>query len=381
MYIHSDVFVAQSSKKPDQPCGDAYGIYRDERATTMVLADGLGSGIKANIAANLCVSRLLALVRLGMSVREAFAAVSSTMDNAWGSGDPFSVFTIAHILNNGQTTVLSYEMPPPLQVTRTYAHILRDRVYTRGKAVIHESNCIIEKGEGLLLLSDGITQAGMGKQFVYGWGIEGVCSYIQSFFPMNPLNGETIVDSVHDKARLYWPLGKGDDCSALLALNRRGVIVNLMSGPPLMVADDEEWTRQFREAEGIHVVSGGSTAKIVARCCNLRLEVNESHSPITPPSFSLEGINLVTEGMVTLNQVYNLLEENPGEYPQNSPASDLAEFLKMADKVIIWLGLAENLNEERIEFRQQGLLNRQKIISKIVDRLREQGKLVVVQEK
>ncbi|MCC7318434.1 MAG: SpoIIE family protein phosphatase [Bacteroidales bacterium] len=380
MYIHSDVFAVQSSKRPEMPCGDSYGVIRDRTATTIVLADGLGSGIKAHISANMCVARILGLVRMGMTIRESFDAVSATMDQVWGNGEPFAVFTIARILNNGQTTVLSYEMPPPMLINKAYAQLLRDRVYTRNKAIIHESSCIIDKGDALLLVSDGITQAGIGKLFPMGWESEGVRQFLQSKLPVSRLDGLQMATLVHDQAKGYWPEGKGDDCSVLCVVNRRGVIVNLLTGPPLNKKDDEKWVNDFDQSEGIHIISGGSTANMTARILKKRLGVKDTESTITPPSFLLDGCELVTEGMVTLNQVYHLLDEDPANYPEGSPAGEMAAFLKIADRINVWLGQAENVNEGSIEFRQQGLLNRQKISAKIVKRLQDQGKLVVVNE-
>ncbi len=378
MYIHTDIFNTQTPKKPGQPCGDAFDVYRDNMATTVVLADGLGSGVKAHIAATMCVSRLLMLVKTGLSAREAFELVAQTMDKAWGKDQTFAVFTLMRMLNNGQATVLSYEMPPPIFVSKSYAQILRDRVYTRNKAVIHESNCVIAKGEGILLLSDGITQAGIGKFFTTGWEAEGVRTFIQRSLPVETLNGSELSTAVHDKARTYWPIGKGDDCSVVFALNRRGVVVNLLSGPPLQKEADEDFVKGFLAYEGIRVVAGGSTAKMVGRITHSRVEIAGMDSAITPPAYKIDGIELVTEGMVTLNQVYHLLDESPENYPVDSPASEMAYLLKMADRVNIWLGKAENLGEGKIEFRQQGLLPRQKIIARICDRLRVQGKLVVM---
>jgi len=78
--------------------------------------------------------------------------------------------------------------------------------------------------------------------------------------------------------------------------------------------------------------------------------------------------------------VYHLLDEEPENYAKDSPASELAQLLKMADKINVWLGLAENLDEGNIEFRQQGLLPRKKIMGKIIDKLRQQQKLVLTKE-
>ncbi len=379
MYIHTDLFAVQTSKKPGTPCGDSYSVIRDEAATTILLADGLGSGIKAHISANMCVSRLEGLIRMGVSIRDAFASVSKTMNEVWGQGHPFAVFTIARILNNGNTTVLSYEMPPPLTINKTYCQPLVNRVYSLQKAIVHEVETSIGRGEGLMLMSDGITQAGIGKHFPLGWETDGVRAFIQSQLPVERLDGALLAQKVHDQARDYWPKGSGDDCSVLMALNRRGVIVNLLSGPPAQKSDDEQWVNRFVETEGIHLISGGSTAMMAARVLKKRIEVIETSDPITPPAYQLGGFELVTEGLVTLNQVYHLLDEDPADYPPDSVAASMAGFLRMADRINVWLGQSRNLNSGAIEFRQQGLLNRRKIAEGIVQRLEAQGKLVVVE--
>lgn len=381
MYIHTDLFAVQSSKKPDWPCGDNYAVLRDEVSTTILLADGLGSGIKAHISANMCVARLSGLIRMGMTIREAFDAVAQTMDNVWGKSEPFAVFTIARILNNGQLTVLGYEMPPPLLVGKTSCQVMVSRVYTRGKAMVHEAEGMVENGEGVMLVSDGITQAGIGQRFPLGWDIKGVRAFVQAQLPMERLDGAMIVGSVHAQARNYWPDGKGDDCTVLMAVNRRGIIVNLLTGPPADRQADEAWVHAFLESEGIHVVAGGSTAKMVARVLGRRLEVLDEGDVITPPAYLIDGFELVTEGMVTLNQVFHLLDEDPTNYPADSVAATMAGHFAMADRINVWLGQSKNLSSGSIAFKQQGLLSRRKIASKLVSRLRELGKLVVVENK
>lgn len=377
MYIHTDVFAVQSPKKLQQPCGDAYGVQRDLKATTIVLADGLGSGIKAHIAATMCVSRMMGLINEGASIREAFRSMTQTMDKAWGSADPFAVFTVARILNNGQTTVLSYEMPPPVLVNPVYAQILKDRVYTQNKALIHESSCLLSKDEGLLLMSDGITQAGIGQKFIYGWESEGVLRFVESKLNGDRIDGEELVAGIHAKARSYWPAGKGDDCSVVFGLNRRGVTVNLICGPPLNPSEDDKFARSFINAEGIHIVCGGTTAKIISRTANKKLEVKNSDSVVTPPAYKIDGFEMVTEGVVTLNQVYHLLKEDTAELPTDTVVGELTWYLKMADRINIWEGSASNKGHTQIEFRLQGLFTRDQILQVIADRLRKQGKLVV----
>lgn len=377
MYIHTDVFAFQSSKKPNQPCGDAYGVLRDLNATTIVLADGLGSGVKAHIAANMCVARLKGLISEGASIREAFKALTHTMDKAWGSGDPFSVFTVARILNTGQATILSYEMPPPILVNPVYAQVLKDRVYMQKKAIIHESSCVLSKDEGILLMSDGITQAGIGGRFIHGWESEGVQCYVESKLTGDRINGEDLVEAVHAKGRSYWPVGKGDDCSVVFGMNRRGVIVNLVCGPPQSNEMDSEFALSFLRSEGIHIVCGGTTAKIIANAAHKKLEVKPSDSPVTPPAYNIEGLEMVTEGVVTLNQVYHLMEEGLTDLPMESVVGELTWYLRMADRINIWEGSASNLGHGQIEFKLQGIFNRSQIMKELIRKLEDQGKLVV----
>lgn len=381
MYIHTDIFSRQSADRPGESCGDAFMVIRDESATTIALADGLGSGIKANISANLCVSRLVALIRAGFSLREAFDAVAQTMDEVWGQAKPMAMFTLARILNTGQTTVLSYEMPSSIIVNTAYCYIAQDRVYTRNKAIVSESNFMLEKEDGLILLSDGIIQAGMGKTFPKGWQTDGVMRFVQKQLPLSRLNGDHLAQSVHDEARSYPHTGKADDCSVIVAVNRRGIVVNLLTGPPHDQTVDDEWVADFFQTEGIHLISGGSTALMAARSRNEQLTASEKDLQNDIPAYKMSGCELITEGMVTLNQVYNLLDENIERLMEDSPVMQFSYFLKMADRVNIWLGRSENSTDEHLEFRRQGLLSREKIIQKTTEKLRELGKLVVIRQK
>jgi len=377
-YIHTDIFAKQTSKYKGSPCGDVYGYYKDTESTTIVLSDGLGSGIKANIAANLCVSRILSLIKNGATVRETFAALTKTMNKAWGKNEPFAVFTIIRILNNGQTTILSYEMPPPIRLLNNYSEVIKHRTYTLEKAVVNEASCFLKKGEGLIVVSDGITQAGMGKGLAYGWEIKGVSQFVNSNIIRNGITeGQGIVDSIHNYARMLWGTSKGDDCSVVYIKNRNGVVVNLLSGPPADKRLDKVFVEQLIESPGFKVVCGGSSAKMVARELNTVLDIHDAGSIVTPPKYGIDGIDLVTEGVVTLNQVYNVLDENIDAEDSDSPVIELAKMLRWADRVNIWLGSAQNIGSENIVFRQQGIISRKKILNLIADKLIASGKLVV----
>lgn len=378
-YLHVEIAGAQSAKQAGDPCGDVFECRRTPQATTIVCADGIGSGVRANVAATMCVSRLFELLERDFSLRDAFAAVARTMTAAMGTDLPFVAFTVARIQADGRATILSYESPPPIFVGRRRAQVLHQRTLTLEPAVVGEAQCHMEPGEGLLICSDGITQAGIGSNLGMGWGAEGVCESVnEALAEGTPL--PDLVSEVHDHARMLWGGKRGDDCTAVIAACRPGRIVNLLTGPPANRADDRAVISAFLRSEGAKVVCGATTAKLVGERLGIGLEVEQSQSLIAPPAYRLSGIDLVTEGAVTLNQAYNIIDEDPAGYAEESGVTDLCELLRSADRVNIILGRARNPASDDIAFRQQGILPRTKVVPRLALKLRHQGKLVVLEE-
>ncbi|MHB0999554.1 MAG: SpoIIE family protein phosphatase [Armatimonadota bacterium] len=378
-YIHVEIETAQTSKKAGAPCGDVVAYERTETSTTLVCSDGIGSGIKANIAAEMCVSRLLQLLRQGNSLRKAFTSMAATMDKAKGTDMPYAVFTVVRILNDGVATVLSYEMPPPIFVTSRYANVLPQRTVTMDTSLIGEANCHVEPGEGILVVSDGITQAGLGAGLANGWGPEGVSQFISDRL-RERINLSSIPKFVVQEARQVWGNVQGDDCTAALASCRWGKTVHILTGPPSNPIKDRPTVKQFLMLDGVKVVCGGTTSKIVADYLGTEVRVESNpRSTLAPAKYEVDGVDLVTEGAVTLNQMYNVFDEDPDNFDEESGVTELQELLRTADRVHFMIGRAENPANKDISFRQRGILTRQAIIPLICKKLQEAGKLVVIE--
>jgi hypothetical protein len=254
-------------------------------------------------------------------------------------------------------------------------------VSTIGKAIVYESSCTLREDEGLMMVSDGITQAGLGCGLVNGWEIQGVASFITKHIMGNEIKASDFVEIIHAHARRLWRKAKGDDCSVVMAYVRRGITVNMISGPPSDDRLDKQWLDGFINSPGIKVVCGGTTSKVVAR--ELKKTITLATEPVnllSPPKYEISGITLVTEGIVTLNQVFNILGEDTSEFIDESPVYELNNLLNNADKVIFYIGHAYNPGIGNIQFRQQGILSRKAIIPLIIDKLRKSGKLVIVHE-
>ncbi len=379
-YTHSEIITKQRSKKPDTPCGDVVEIHRDKSSTYHIVCDGLGSGVKANIAATLCASRIKELLNSGFSIRETFSRVVKTMEEAKLNDLSYAVFSIVRVMNDGLANILSYEMPPSIFVSRKYSAVLPQRVYNLDNSIVLESDCYLKVGEGLITFSDGVTNAGIGSGRNYGWKIEEVSDFISNSIKFGK-KIEKVPDIVLDQAKVYWQKKVGDDITASMVYCRKGVAINILTGPPLNPENDAKVINNFLSSRGLKIICGATTAKVAARQMGRTLKIdNNFSSSIAPPNYEIEGISLVTEGAVTLNQIYNIWEENPEKFETNSPVTELYHLIKVADKINITVGTASNPAENDISFAQTGIVIRKNIIPLIAEKLRKDGKFVVLKE-
>lgn len=372
--------VARSPKRAGSVCGDQTACHRTAEATTVMVCDGIGSGVKANLAARLAISRLRELLDRGFSLRNSFARVVETVDRYKRRGTTYAALTAAAVLPDGTVSVLGYEAPAVVRVDgRGRASVLEGSPVTIGRSLVTEAACRLAPGEGLLIVSDGVTQAGLGHRCPNGWPMQEVARFLQerveAGMPLDELPGE-----VHRSALDLWGETHGDDVTAALVRVRPGRTVNLLTGPPKDRRNDARVIERFLDSPGEHVVCGGTTASIVARQVGRPVDVlHDSPDRLAPPASHIDGVDLVTEGAVTLNQVANLLDLPPEELPARGPVADLCRRLQSADRVRLLVGLAENPAGGDVSLRQLGVLQREKIVARLAETLRSQRKLVLVE--
>jgi hypothetical protein len=368
---------AQAAKKPGGICGDYIITERTAEATTVIVADGIGTGIKARVAAVMCASRLMELIRVGFTLREACHKVVDTMHAARTMDIPFSAFSVCRVLVSGHATVVSYEIPSPILINnRLAAYLPKQRVFPMGLEMVGEVNCMLEYGDGIVMVSDGVSQAGLGQQYRMGWGIQGACDFINGLLaqgtPMKNIPGR-IVANVRDISGATY----GDDTTCSLLLCREAQVLNILTGPPARKLDDARVVREFMDLKGKKIVCGSSTAEIVARNLGVPIEMkNLSNAYHKPPSYDIKGIDYATEGAITLNQVYNILGEAPEKLEPDSSVSDLYRFFHASDTINFLVGTAANPGHEHIVFRQMGVYPRDVIVRLLTEKLKSMGKLV-----
>lgn len=369
--------VAQALKKGKIVCGDAALCERTIDFTEFVLCDGIGSGVYANIAAISCASRLIELFKSGVSQGAACEMVADSMHRARREDIPFSAFSAARILHDGQFTVCSYEAPAPILIKDGTASVLKPRFYTAGYEVIGESSGTLGTGDCLVLCSDGATQAGLGNGYTFGIGPEGLADFINrslsSGAAPRKLPGKILEMTERISSGRH-----EDDTTVAVICCREAREITMLSGPPSVKTKDRPFIERFMKASGTRVVCGSTTAEILARELNREIRLKSAGTSFgSPPEYMMDGVDMITEGAVILNQIYNILGENPDRFAFGSPVERLCALLLKADVVTFLVGRSVNNAHTDLVFKQLGIRPRDATIKLISQKLKELGKLVV----
>jgi len=376
-YLHIEVNVDQRSKRRHQACGDAAAVVRTDTAATVMLCDGVGSGTAAHVAARMCQARLERLLEEGFSLHEAFLCVAASMEQYKQPGKPYAAFTVAQVRSDGHATILGYEFPPPIWIASRQAQVLGQHTFMQDAVCGVESVCYLRSGEGLLLLTDGITQSAMGN-LSGGWQSQGVADFVSGL-----LQKRQAVDLARQIQTKAAELNAGidhDDATVVWMQCRPARPLSVLTGPPKERLMDMAVVERFMAMPGPKIVCGATTAAIVARILGKQVQVEkEPSSLIAPPKYFLEGVDLVTEGAVTLNQLNNVLEIDPKQFNEINAVTDMYDLLAEADRVHIFMGMGKNPANESVCFTQRGVLSRETIIPLIAQKLRRQGKCVIIE--
>ena len=172
-----DVIGKSFCKKGEDTCGDSYKVFRAPRSTVIVLSDGLGSGIKANVLSTLTVEIVGGLVSGNISMHEVVETLIATLPVCRWRGIAYSTFSILRIYDTGQATLVEYDSPTSLRIRggTKVIPMTGSEVEILGKT-IRESHFRMRPDDLFLQMSDGIIHAGVGTSLRMGWQEEGVRS-------------------------------------------------------------------------------------------------------------------------------------------------------------------------------------------------------------
>jgi hypothetical protein len=334
-FVSGDIFLSQKIK--------------EEERIISVLSDGLGSGIKASVLATLTATMALKYMSSKTDIRSSAEIIMDTLPICSVRKISYSTFTIVDIDHSGKTRIIEHGNPPYIFISGGNEVPVEKQVITLHKwsdRLIQYSELEMKLGDRIVFFSDGVSQAGMGKPGTpIGWD-KGVAAHIVQCLRVDKeMSACSMARSIVRKA--VWMDGKGalDDITCGLIYLRHPRRLLIVTGPPFAPERDAGLAQFIDGFPGRKVVSGGTTANIIARELDREIETDAcGYVPGIPPAASMEGIDLVTEGALTLGRVAVMLENNVAP---NEEARDAVSLLlsMMLDSDVVYFVVGTRINE------------------------------------
>ncbi len=301
------------SKAGEELCGDHAEEIKSESGTTFVLADGLGSGVQASILSTLTSAMLSTMIEGGLSLSDAVSSVIKTLPIAKNRGNvAYSTFTIVKVLPDFSAVIYNYDNPEPI-----FLHQGKDKALRwEGKEIegkkIQVAETYLEENDVLILVTDGAVYAGVGETLNFGWTRKEIVTYMEALYDPS-ISSKDLATLLVDHCDLLYNRKPGDDTSAAVLRRRNKKAVNLMVGPATNPLDDRKMMSLFFSKEGEHIVCGGTSAKVASSYLREKVLTSLDYvNPEVPPTSTIEGVDLVTEGVITLNRLVELARDHLG---------------------------------------------------------------------
>lgn len=368
----------QVHKYGEELCGDNIAISRKSDKVTLALSDGLGSGVKANILATLTTQIAIRMLGDDLPLGEVVQTLSETLPVCAVRKVAYSTFAIAQFYSQGYARVVEFDTPHAILLrNRKLQQVPYEERTIDGKTIC-ETVLELRDGDWVVFLSDGVLNAGIGGAYPLGWGWDQAALFMEKHAHRDLAAGELADKVAEAVSELY--LGRpGDDVSIVVIKVRHKQAATVLTGPPAKKTADGDLIHSFVSRTGRLVVCGGTTAKIVARHLGQPLEVDLSTiTADVPPIARLSGVDLVTEGILTLTQVRALLgagaERSAVQY-RNDGAANLLRVLLEVDHIHFIVGQALNPAHQNPDLPHQ-LGIRLTMVREIAEELRRRGKEV-----
>ncbi len=300
----ADIGYKSINHHGEQLCGDHVEIIeQSDNSTVVVLADGLGSGVKASILSTLTSKIISTMMAAGLPIEDCVSTIAATLPVCSVRGVAYSTFTIIRIIDNESAEIIQYDNPHVI-VLRNNANYEypRTEMNIDGKK-IYKTELKLCENDIFIAMSDGCPHAGIGLAYNFGWKREDIIDYMEVMCATNMTAKNLSTILVDECDRLYGNK-PGDDATACIIKIRKREPMNILFGPPSNRDDAERMMSLFFSKEGKHIICGGTTSSIAAKYLGkpLQASLNFEKSDI-PPIAKIEGVDLVTEGVITVNKV------------------------------------------------------------------------------
>ena len=306
MNVSIDVSWKSLNKHDEELCGDKVEILKTDDSDIIILADGMGSGVKANILATLASKILGTMFLEGEPIEEAVETLASTLPICKVRGVAYSTFSILQIFHNGDAYLVEFDNPSCVFVRNKKLMKIPENYREISGKKIREYRFKVEPNDCFVLMSDGTIYAGVGELLNLGWTWESMAEYTLKC-AKETKSAARIASLLSQACDDLYQQRPGDDTTVAVARVIERRIVNIFTGPPKDKEDDRKLMMDFMASEGKKIVCGGTTSKIAAQYLGQNITNNNDGTKEVPPTANIRGIDLVTEGVLTMSHTFKLL--------------------------------------------------------------------------
>ncbi len=288
----------------EQLCGDHVEIIeQNDNSTVVVLADGLGSGVKASILSTLTSKIISTMMASGLPIEECVSTIAATLPVCSLRGVAYSTFTIIRIIDNESAEIIQYDNPHVIVLRNNENYEYPKTEMNIDGKKIYKTELKLCENDIFIAMSDGCPHAGIGMAYNFGWKREDIIAYMEVMSATN-MTAKNLSTMLVDECDRLYGNKPGDDATACIIKIRKREPMNILFGPPSNRDDADRMMSLFFSKEGKHIICGGTTSSIAAKYLGkpLQASLNFERSDV-PPIAKIEGVDLVTEGVITVNKV------------------------------------------------------------------------------
>lgn len=370
----------------EQLCGDHVDIVEQgDNSTVIVLADGLGSGVKASILSTLTSKIISTMMAQWLSLEECVSTIAATLPICSVRGVAYSTFTIIHIIDNSTVELIQYDNPQIIMLRdcEIYDYPVSE-VIIGGKKIL-KSNIKLRENDIFIAMSDGCPHAGIGTAFNFGWKRDDIAEFIRSVAHVG-FTAKTLSTMLIDECNKLYGGKPGDDATACVIRIRKREPMNILFGPPSHRDDCDRMMSLFFSKEGKHIICGGTTSSIAAKYLGKEVKTTlKFERSDVPPIAYIDGVDLVTEGVITINKVLEYAKDALGdneEYAHWSVSQDGASLIcrmlfEEATDINFYVGRAINPAHQNPDLPINFNI-KMNLVQELSDCLRKMGKRIKV---
>jgi hypothetical protein len=351
---HVEIDVQQKKPKGEIACGDVFqsSIFKNEGRTILVLSDGIGHGIKASVLATLTATMALKYTKLHTRPEVATRTIMNALPKSSDGKENYATFTIIEFETEGHVRIINYDNPPLLIIRKEKTFQPKEyELEIRGKEnfgkLLRCREFVAKKEDRIIFMSDGVPQSGLGgKRFPMGWEMDKIEEFSLSQINRMPdISATKLARKIVNQALLNDNFSVKDDTTCGVIYFREPRKFMLITGPPFYKIKDYDFVDRIRDFKGKKIICGGTTAEIIARELKLEVEIQHGHkeADALPPSAKMDGFELVSEGILTLGKVEEILENyNSDSRLEDSLPEEIVKLLLQHDVIDIIVGTRIN---------------------------------------